>query len=205
MGGKLALILMAAGAGRRFNGDKLAAPFRGRPLWQQALETAYLAAEGKNALLIPVTRIPGLLNSPGVIPVENLSPALGVSHTVRLGLKKAAELGGGRSGLPRLRPAAPAPRDPDTADGEPPARHDQLRAAPGGVPGQPGPLRPRLFSGTAGPLGRPGRPRRSMGRHPDRVLWVEAEAAEELWDIDRAEDMRKLEGFEKEKAPGENG
>ena len=32
MGGKLALILMAAGAGRRFNGDKLAAPFRGRPL-----------------------------------------------------------------------------------------------------------------------------------------------------------------------------
>ena len=44
-----------------------------------------------------------------------------------------------------------------------------------------------------------------MGRHPDRVLWVEAEAAEELWDIDRAEDMRKLEGFEKEKAPGENG
>ena len=93
MGGKLALILMAAGAGRRFNGDKLAAPFRGRPLWQQALETARLAAEGKNALLIPVTRIPGLFNSPGVIPVENLSHALGVSHTVRLGLKKAAELG----------------------------------------------------------------------------------------------------------------
>ena len=47
MGGKLALILMAAGAGRRFNGDKLAAPFRGRPLWQQALETARLAAEGE--------------------------------------------------------------------------------------------------------------------------------------------------------------
>ena len=55
MGGKLALILMAAGAGRRFNGDKLAAPFRGRPLWQQALETARLAAEGKNALLLPAT------------------------------------------------------------------------------------------------------------------------------------------------------
>ena len=140
MGGKLALILMAAGAGRRFNGDKL-------PLWQQALETARLAAEGKNALLIPVTRIPGLFNSPGVIPVENFSPALGVSHTVRLGVKKAAELGAEGAVFlvcdqPLLRPATLA----------------RLMLRPlRRRPRQPGPLRPRLFPGTAGSLGRPGR------------------------------------------------
>ena len=151
MGGKLALILMAAGAGRRFNGDKLAAPFRGRPLWQQALETARLAAEGKNALLIPVTRIPGLLNSPGVIPVENFSPALGVSHTVRLGLKKAAELGAEGAVFlvcdqPLLRPATLT----RLMESHRPGMISCVRS--GGVPGN-----PVLFPGTAGPLGRPGR------------------------------------------------
>ena len=32
-----------------------------------------------------------------------------------------------------------------------------------------------------------------MKRHMDQVLWVEAEAAEELLDVDRAEDLEKLE------------
>ena len=203
MGGKLALILMAAGAGRRFNGDKLAAPFRGRPLWQQALETARLAAEGKNALLIPVTRIPGLFNSPGVIPVENLSPALGVSHTVRLGLKKAAELGADGAVFlvcdqPLLRPATLA----RLMESHRPGMISCVRS--GGVPGNPVLFDRAYFPELLALSGDRGG-KAVMGRHPDRVLWVEAEAAEELWDIDRAEDMRKLEAFEKEKAPGENG
>lgn len=88
-----AIILMAAGIGRRFGSNKLLAPFRGRPLWEYAWERA---VEAKKELGIKVLMVSGyqpLLQAPEVIPVCNDLPLLGASHTVRLGVKEAEKLG----------------------------------------------------------------------------------------------------------------
>ena len=189
MGSKLALILMAAGQGERFHGDKLSAPFRGKPLWQIALETAQRGAEGSP--LIAVTRIPTLFHIPGVIPVENPSPALGASHTVRLGLKKAVELGTEGAVFlvcdqPLLRPATLR----RLIESHQPGKISCVEF--GGTPGNPvlfdQAFFPELFALSGDRGGKA-----VMKRHMDQVLWVEAEAAEELLDVDRAEDLEKLE------------
>lgn len=84
---ELCCILMAAGSGSRFTGDKLAVPYLGKPLLQRALEIIppdlfrAVAAVTRGAAALRMVR------SFGFLAIENNQPELGVSHTIRLGLQ----------------------------------------------------------------------------------------------------------------------
>lgn len=88
-----AVILMAAGIGRRFGSNKLLSDFRGRPLWEYAWK---LAVDVKKAVagteVLMVSGYQPLLEAPEVIPVRNDAPMLGASHTIRLGVKQAQKM-----------------------------------------------------------------------------------------------------------------
>ena len=179
-----AIILMAAGIGRRFGSNKLLAPFRGRPLWEYAWERA---VEAKKELGIQVLMVSGyqpLLQAPEVIPVCNDLPLLGASHTVRLGVKEAEGLGMQyavfmvsdqpmlkTSSLKRLIEA----REPgkivclskDGRAGNPVVFHRDFF--------------PELLALTGDRGGK-----MVMHRHMDAVKWVEADEMSELTDIDTA-------------------
>lgn len=179
-----AIILMAAGIGRRFGSNKLLAPFRGRPLWEYAWERA---VEAKKELGIQVLMVSGyqpLLQAPEVIPVCNDLPLLGASHTVRLGVKEAEKLGMQyavfmvsdqpmlkTSSLKRLIEA----REPgkivclskDGRAGNPVVFHRDFF--------------PELLALTGDRGGK-----MVMHRHMDAVKWVEADEMSELTDIDTA-------------------
>lgn len=179
-----AIILMAAGIGRRFGSNKLLAPFRGRPLWEYAWERA---VEAKKELGIQVLMVSGyqpLLQAPEVIPVCNDLPLLGASHTVRLGVKEAEKLGMQyavfmvsdqpmlkTSSLKRLIEA----REPgkivclskDGRAGNPVVFHRDFF--------------PELLALTGDRGGK-----MVMHRHMDAVKWVEANEMSELTDIDTA-------------------
>lgn len=179
-----AIILMAAGIGRRFGSNKLLAPFRGRPLWEYAWERA---VEAKKELGIQVLMVSGyqpLLQAPEVIPVCNDLPLLGASHTVRLGVKEAERLGMQyavfmvsdqpmlkTSSLKRLIEA----REPgkivclskDGRAGNPVVFHRDFF--------------PELLALTGDRGGK-----MVMHRHMDAVKWVEADEMSELTDIDTA-------------------
>lgn len=177
-----AIILMAAGIGRRFGSNKLLAPFHGRPLWEYAWERA---VEAKKELGIKVLMVSGyqpLLQAPEVIPVCNDLPLLGASHTVRLGVKEAEKLGMQyavfmvsdqpmlkTSSLKRLIEA----REPgkivclskDGRAGNPVVFHRDFF--------------PELLALTGDRGGK-----MVMHRHMDAVKWVEADEISELTDID---------------------
>lgn len=179
-----AIILMAAGIGRRFGSNKLLAPFHGRPLWEYAWERA---VEAKKELGIKVLMVSGyqpLLQAPEVIPVCNDLPLLGASHTVRLGVKEAEKLGMQyavfmvsdqpmlkTSSLKRLIEA----REPgkivclskDGRAGNPVVFHRDFF--------------PELLALTGDRGGK-----MVMHRHMDAVKWVEADEMSELTDIDTA-------------------
>ena len=179
-----AIILMAAGIGRRFGSNKLLAPFHGRPLWEYAWERA---VEAKKELGIQVLMVSGyqpLLQAPEVIPVCNDLPLLGASHTVRLGVKEAEKLGMQyavfmvsdqpmlkTSSLKRLIEA----REPgkivclskDGRAGNPVVFHRDFF--------------PELLALTGDRGGK-----MVMHRHMDAVKWVEADEMSELTDIDTA-------------------
>lgn len=179
-----AIILMAAGIGRRFGSNKLLAPFHGRPLWEYAWERA---VEAKKELGIQVLMVSGyqpLLQAPEVIPVCNDLPLLGASHTVRLGVKEAEKLGMQyavfmvsdqpmlkTSSLKRLIEA----REPgkivclskDGHAGNPVVFHRDFF--------------PELLALTGDRGGK-----MVMHRHMDAVKWVEADKMSELTDIDTA-------------------
>ena len=88
-----AIILMAAGVGKRFGSNKLLAPYRGRPMWEYALDVALTAKSVRGTPVILVSGYQTLLDAPDVIPVRNDCPLLGASHTIRLGVKAAEQLG----------------------------------------------------------------------------------------------------------------
>ena len=179
-----AIILMAAGIGRRFGSNKLLAPFHGRPLWEYAWERA---VEAKKKLGIQVLMVSGyqpLLQAPEVIPVCNDLPLLGASHTVRLGVKEAEKMGMQyavfmvsdqpmlkTSSLKRLIEA----REPgkivclskDGRAGNPVVFHRDFF--------------PELLALTGDRGGK-----MVMHRHMDAVKWVEADEMSELTDIDTA-------------------
>lgn len=88
---KLSCVLMAAGAGVRFGGNKLRAEFRGTPLY--ALALAAVPASCLSSVAV-VSGDPVILSSAGeagFIPVLNGSPELGASLTIRLGLEAVGD------------------------------------------------------------------------------------------------------------------
>ena len=82
------LILLAAGASRRFGGDKLLATFEGRPLYEYAFEAAK-QAQNQGARILLVARHPQLLKSGeklGFLPLPMPEPTEGVAASIRRGV-----------------------------------------------------------------------------------------------------------------------
>lgn len=88
---RIGCVIMASGLGKRFGGNKLMAPFRGRPMVQMALD----ATEGLFARRVVVTRhedVAALCREQGIKVVLHDLPHR--SDTVRLGLEALEELDG---------------------------------------------------------------------------------------------------------------
>ena len=83
---KLGCVVMAAGNASRFGSNKLLAEYRGKPLFQYALEA--LPCETFEKIVV-VSQYPELLRHAkvyGFTAIENNRPNLGQSHSIHLGL-----------------------------------------------------------------------------------------------------------------------
>ena len=83
--GKTGVVLLAAGQGKRFGGDKLTAGFRGRPLWEWAAETAENVAFSERILVVgPDSAITG---SPEWKLAVNHAPGRGMGTSIATGAR----------------------------------------------------------------------------------------------------------------------
>lgn len=180
---KLAALVLAAGAGRRFGGGKLAAPFRGEPLVCHAIRAAAQAPGGR----VIVVAAPGLDLPAGTEVVTLASEAL--SDSLRAGVAAAGAVDGLFVFLGDM-PLVP----PDLAQ-------HMARLLPGAYAvqpryrGQPG--HPVLLS--AGALADCGDLRGDEGfgrllRGRGDVAFLDWPDEGVIADIDRAEDLTRLEG-----------
>jgi molybdenum cofactor cytidylyltransferase len=91
-------LVLAAGRGRRFGGDKLLAPYRGRPLLSHVLDLVAAGSrtqifEGGHVVVAAEdAAVQMLCGKAGLTAVLNDAPALGLSHSLRLGLQAVEKL-----------------------------------------------------------------------------------------------------------------
>ncbi|TCO85477.1 molybdenum cofactor cytidylyltransferase [Frisingicoccus caecimuris] len=85
---RLGIVLLAAGAGKRFGGNKLAAQVHGKPMYLWAMENI---EEMKTELpAVVVTGTPEIVSAAeakGMIAIFNGQPELGISLSIRLGIE----------------------------------------------------------------------------------------------------------------------
>ena len=85
---RLGIVLLAAGAGKRFGGNKLTAQVHGKPMYLWAMENI---EEMKTELpAVVVTGTPEIVSAAeakGMIAIFNGQPELGISLSIRLGLE----------------------------------------------------------------------------------------------------------------------
>ena len=192
--GRLGCVVMASGVGRRFGGGKLLAGLWGRPLLQYALDATgrrFPPPGGGHAGPRRRGPLPGAGDRNG--PPQ---PALPQRHRPP-GPRSPGRAGGAASGGVPVLPRRPAPAPP--GDGGFPGSVRGLRAGPhlaarlAGQAGGAGPL-PGVGPFTelaALPQGRGGG--EVVRRHPERVRCVPVEDPAELLDIDRRQDLERLE------------
>lgn len=85
---RLGIVLLAAGVGKRFGGNKLTAQVRGKPMYLWAMENI---EEMKTDLpIVVVTGTPEIVSAAeakGMIAIFNGQPELGISLSIRLGIE----------------------------------------------------------------------------------------------------------------------
>ena len=199
MKGRYAIVILAAGAGTRFGGDKLRALVREKPIYEHMLDKVKAFSSFPAFIVTGDGQIAAAAEKRGIEAVRNSEPEKGIARSLCLGLEAAKKA---------------------FADA---GREDSLRGVLFSVCDQPGletATMQRIFNTAvlhpgsivcAGRSGRTGNPvlwdrqyfselekltgdvggRRIMSEHKDRIRIVEAEA-EELIDIDRREDLRSL-------------
>ncbi|HIZ13760.1 MAG TPA: EF2563 family selenium-dependent molybdenum hydroxylase system protein [Candidatus Mediterraneibacter stercorigallinarum] len=199
MKGRYAIVILAAGAGTRFGGDKLRALVREKPLYEHMLDKVKAFSSFPAFIVTGDSKIAEDAAERGVVPVWNEEPEKGIARSLRLGLAAA--------------------RKAFADEG----REDDLRGILFSVCDQPGleiTTMQKIFNTAvlhpvsiicAGRAGRTGNPvlwdrryfaelekltgdvggRRVMNEHKDRIRIVETEA-EELIDVDRREDLESL-------------
>lgn len=84
---KLGVVLLAAGKSERFGSNKLLADFGGRPLVCRALEAMKAVPAQKACVVTGCPEIAVLAGEYGFGVIENDSPQLGQSRSVRLGVE----------------------------------------------------------------------------------------------------------------------
>ena len=82
---KIGCLIMAAGSGRRFGGNKLAAELDGKPLIRRALEAVPAAQFFAVVVVSQYEDIEELAGQFGFAAIHNDRPDLGLSRTIRLG------------------------------------------------------------------------------------------------------------------------
>ncbi len=90
----LGCVIMAAGSGLRFGGNKLAQTIGGKPLYQRALEAVPPGVFGAVVTVTQYDAVAVMAAAMGYRAVENRHPEWGVSHTIRLGLEALGPCGG---------------------------------------------------------------------------------------------------------------
>ncbi|WP_349944058.1 nucleotidyltransferase family protein [Lacrimispora sp. BS-2] len=88
---KLALILLAAGDSRRFNGNKLLHEFKGKPMYRYILEEVEALPDGifdRKMVVTQYQEIMDTMENYGYEVVVNRESSLGISHSIHLALKE---------------------------------------------------------------------------------------------------------------------
>jgi CTP:molybdopterin cytidylyltransferase MocA len=187
-------ILLAAGAGSRFGGRKLLAPYRGRPLIEAALSNLADAPVGETVVVVGDDAEPlrEACEPYGFKVVENPDWARGMSTSVQAGLQSLA---------PEARAAVVLLADQPLVGAGAVERlvaafEAGARVAVATYGGKP--RNPVLFSREVWPLlmtelsGDEGA-RSFLRRHPELVTRVPCEGVGDPADVDTAEDLRRLE------------
>ena len=91
---KLGAVLMAAGVGRRFGGNKLLHPVDGMPMVERAFAAAPAEFFNRACVVSCYPDILVLAGARGYLPVPNPDAAQGQSASVRLGLSRLMDLDG---------------------------------------------------------------------------------------------------------------
>jgi CTP:molybdopterin cytidylyltransferase MocA len=190
----VAAVLLAAGAGSRFGGGKLLAPYRGRPLIEASLSNLADAPVDETVVVVgeSAERLREVCWPYGFKMVENPDWAQGMSTSVQAGLRSLG---------PEARAAVVLLADqPLVGTGAVErlvaAFEAGARVAVATYDGRP--RNPVLFSREVWPLlmtelsGDEGA-RPFLRRHPELVVQVPCEGVGDPADIDTVEDLRRLE------------
>jgi CTP:molybdopterin cytidylyltransferase MocA len=187
-------VLLAAGAGSRFGGGKLLAPFGGRPLIEATLSELRRAPVDEIIVVVGAERerLRSIATEYGASVVENPGWEEGMSTSVRAGIRACA---------PEARAALVALADQPLVGVEAVERlvgifeggAEVAVATYGGEPRNPAifsrevwPLLERELSGDKGA-------RVFLKRHPELVTKVTCDDVADPADVDTVEDLRRLE------------
>ena len=88
---RFGIVILAAGAGTRFGGNKLSALVRSRPLYEHTLERMQAFGSFPAFLVTGSEEIAAAAERMGITPVWNHEPERGISHSLILGLKSAID------------------------------------------------------------------------------------------------------------------
>lgn len=91
MKGRFAIVILAAGAGSRFGGDKLGALVKNKPLYMHTLERMKGFGSFPAYVVTGSGEIAEQAEKLGIVPVWNREPELGISRSLNLGLARALE------------------------------------------------------------------------------------------------------------------
>ncbi len=184
---RLSAIVLAAGAGTRFGGDKLSAQFRGEPLLAHAIRAAR-AAPVDSVVVVCAPQL-ALGDWPGLPPVAALPVASNeLSASLKAGIAAVADADGAFVFLGDM-PLIPHGLAAELAA----ALGDNFAAVArfGSACGHPVLLSRRAFAEIAGLTGDEGAGRLLGGRAD--VAFVASPDKGVLLDVDRAEDIARLE------------
>ncbi len=85
---RLGIVLLAAGAGKRFGGNKLTAQVHGKPMYLWAMENIEeMKTELPTVVVTGTPEIVSAAEAKGMIAIFNGQPELGISLSIRLGIE----------------------------------------------------------------------------------------------------------------------
>lgn len=85
---RLGIVLLAAGAGKRFGGNKLTAQVHGKPMYLWAMENIEeMKTELPTVVVTGTPEIVSAAEAKGMITIFNGQPELGISLSIRLGIE----------------------------------------------------------------------------------------------------------------------